>query len=82
MASGSEILEKIVPNISRVTFLHRRPGHARITTVVEIAAQKLGLKIQPREVQEASQFQSAYTAMSTERADALVIPRNPYEHAP
>ena len=72
-----EILKEIVPKAARVAFLYR-PGEQDELRELEIAAQKLGLKIQPREVQEASQFQSAYTAMSTERADALVISRNPF----
>jgi ABC-type uncharacterized transport system substrate-binding protein len=72
-----EILKEIVPRAARVAFLYR-PGEQDELRELEIAARTLGLTILAREVQQASQFQSAYAAMAKEHADALVISRNPF----
>ena len=45
---------------------------------MQTAARALGVQLQRLEVLQASQFQSAYTAMTRERADALIISRNPF----
>jgi putative ABC transport system substrate-binding protein len=48
---------------------------------LEVAARVLGLRVQQLEVQQASQFQSAYAAMARERADAVIISRNPFTNS-
>jgi ABC-type uncharacterized transport system substrate-binding protein len=72
-----EILKEIVPKAARIAFLYR-PAEQDELKELEIAARALGLKIQPREVQQTSQFQSSYGAMIKDHADALVISRNPF----
>ena len=72
-----EILKEIVPKAARVAFLYY-PNEQDELRELEIAARALGLKILPSEVQQASQFQSAYAAMTKEHADALIISRNPF----
>jgi ABC-type uncharacterized transport system substrate-binding protein len=72
-----EILKEIVPRALRVAFLHN-PHETDEVRELELAARALKLHLQPHEVREASQFPSAYAAMSKERADALLISRNPF----
>jgi len=75
-----EILKEIVPRAVRVAFLYQ-PHEKDELSELEVAARALGLKIQPSEVQQANQFQSAYAAMARDRADALVISRNPFTNS-
>ena len=75
-----EILKELVPRASRVAFLYQ-PREQDELRELEIAARALGLQIQQREVAQASQFQSAYVAMTRERADALLISRNPFTNS-
>jgi len=72
-----EILKEIVPRVSRVAFLHN-PTERDEVMALEVAGGALGLHVQGHEVEQPSQFQSAYAAMTKERADALVISRNPF----
>ena len=75
-----EILKEIVPHALRVAFLHN-PHEQDELRDLEIAARALGLRVQPHEMDQASQFQSAYAAMSRERTGALVISRNPFTNS-
>jgi len=75
-----EVLKEIVPRASRVAFLHN-PHEQDELRELEIAARALGLRVQPHEVDQASRFQSAYAAMSRERANALLISRNPFTNS-
>ena len=71
-----ELLKEVVPQASRVAFLYQ-PYEEDELKETQIAAEALGVKIQRLEVQQPNQFQSAYAAMIKERADALLISRNP-----
>ncbi len=75
-----EILKEIVPRASRVAFLHN-PHETDEVRELELAARALKLQLQPHEVREASQFPSAYAAIGKERADALLISRNPFTNS-
>jgi putative ABC transport system substrate-binding protein len=75
-----ELLKEIVPRASRVAFLYQ-PHEKDELRELEIAARALGLRVQQLEVKQASQFQSAYGAMTRERADALIISRNPFTNS-
>jgi len=75
-----EILKEIVPRASRVAFLYL-PHEQDELRALEAAARALGLQVQQHEVREASQFPSAYAAMSKERADALLISSNPFANS-
>lgn len=72
-----EVLKEIVPRASKVAFLYR-PSEQDELKALQIAARALGLQIQPHEVREASDFTTAYAAMTKERAHALIISRNPF----
>jgi putative ABC transport system substrate-binding protein len=75
-----EILKEIVPRALRVAVLHN-PHETDEVRELELAARALKLQLQPHEVREADQFPSAYAAMSKERADALLISRNPFTNS-
>jgi putative tryptophan/tyrosine transport system substrate-binding protein len=75
-----ELLKNIIPRASRVAFLYQ-PHEKDELRELQIAARALGLQVQQLEVQQASQFPSAYATMTRERADALVISRNPFTNS-
>jgi putative ABC transport system substrate-binding protein len=70
-----ELLKEVVPRAARVAFLYQ-PYEEDELREIQIAARALGVQIQRLEVQQASQFQSAYAAMTKERADVLIISRS------
>jgi len=72
-----ELLKEIVPRASTVAFLYR-PREQDELKELQIAGRSLGLRIQQHEVREAGQFTIAYAAMTSERADALLISSNPF----
>ena len=60
--------------MARVAVLyHGGPGGAEELKETQTAAQGLGIQVQAGKVQDPSQFQTAYAAMSRERANALII---------
>jgi putative ABC transport system substrate-binding protein len=72
------LLKEALPKISRVTALwHPHAFGARTTSAMlketEAAAQALGLQIQLVVVQGPDEFDGAFSTMTKERADALVI---------
>jgi len=75
-----ELLKEIVPRVSQVAFLYL-PHEEDELKELEAAARALGLKIQHHKVGHADQFQSAYTAMAREHADALLISSNPFTNS-
>jgi putative tryptophan/tyrosine transport system substrate-binding protein len=52
---------------------HPNPADEKEVRQTEIAAQRLGLKLQSLQVRSADEFQFAYSAMSKEHASALII---------
>jgi putative ABC transport system substrate-binding protein len=70
-----ELLKEIIPHASRVAVLYQAYEEDEVKEI-EIAARPLGVQIQRTEVQQPSQFQSAYAAMTRERASALIISRS------
>jgi len=74
-----ELLKEAAPKISRVAYLWNpmNPANAAYLTVLRGVAQKLGVKLQPKEVREASGFDSAFAAMNAERAQGLVVAIDP-----
>jgi putative tryptophan/tyrosine transport system substrate-binding protein len=72
-----ELLTELVPRASRVAFLYQ-PHEKDELRELQIAARTLGLQVQQLEVQQASQFRTAYATMSREHADALLISSNPF----
>ena len=74
-AKRLELLKETFPKLFRVSVLyHGGPGGDQDELrETQAAAQALGVQIQSLQVQDPSQFQSAYAAMTRERADALII---------
>ena len=74
-AKRLQLLREIFPKVSRVAVIyHGGPGgDQEELRETQTAAKTLGMQIQPLHVLEPNQFQSAYTAMTKERAQALII---------
>ena len=70
-----QLLRETLPKVSRVAVLyHGGPGGDQDELrEIQTAAKTLGVQIQPLQVLEADQFQRAYTAMTKDRAQALII---------
>ena len=67
-----ELLREIVPNLSRVAFLFRPTGR-QFVEETQIAARRLGVRVQPVVVEDPQQLQSAFAAVLRERAEALIV---------
>jgi ABC-type uncharacterized transport system substrate-binding protein len=75
-----ELLKEAVPNVSRVAALTEglsgqqdSRGAARLMNEVQAAAQALAMKLQVLEVRSRSELESAFAAMTKERAGALLV---------
>ncbi len=66
-----ELFKEAFPQISRVAVLHD-PGLPQSLKETQTAGQFLGLNVQPLEVRNATDVESAFSAMKRERADAVV----------
>ena len=73
-----ELLKEAFPRLSRVAVLHdpRQPGQDFKQT--QTAGQSLGLRLQTLEVRESTDVESAFSAMTRERADALITLPHPF----
>jgi putative ABC transport system substrate-binding protein len=70
-----ELLKETVPKVSRVAVLWNPANPAHTTEErkeTEAAAQALGVQLQSVEVRSASDFDDAFSAMTNERAQALL----------
>jgi putative ABC transport system substrate-binding protein len=67
-----ELLKETLPRITRVAVLRdpRQPPESFEETL--LAAQLLGLKVQSFEIRDATDVESAFSAMSRDRAEALI----------
>ena len=74
-AKRLQLLRETLPKVSRVAVLyHGGPGgDQEELRETQTTAKSLGVQIQPLQVLEPDQFQRAYTAMTKERAQALII---------
>jgi len=74
-AKWLQFLKEALPKVSRVAVLyHGGPGgDQEELRETQTAAKKLVIQIHPLHVLEPDQFQSAYAAMTKERAQALII---------
>ena len=70
-----ELLKEVVPKISRVAVLWNpdNPGGVPQLRQVEAAARALRVRLQPLEARSPQELDSAFAAMTRERAGALVI---------
>jgi putative ABC transport system substrate-binding protein len=70
-----ELLREIFPKLARVAFLAHGgdPAHRIFVREAEEAASHLGVHVQPVVVRSAADYESAFAAMKSEKADALII---------
>jgi putative tryptophan/tyrosine transport system substrate-binding protein len=69
-----ELLKEVLPGASRVVVLwDPAPGSLLEVRETETAARALGVNLQLHQIQSPNDFESAYSAMSRERANALII---------
>jgi len=70
-----QLLKEIVPSLSRVAFLWNpdNASHPAQLAELQVAAQTLGMKLFPVAVRSSDEFDGAFTAMTTERADAFFM---------
>ncbi len=74
-----ELLKEVVPKVSRVALL-RHPGNpasALYLREAEAAARTLGVRLQTLEARSPQEIDSAFAAMTRERAGALLISPDP-----
>ena len=74
-----ELLKEAIPKLSRVAVFWNptTPGSAEGLKEIEVAAQSLGLKLQPLEVRSPNDFDGAFQAATRGRAGALMILGDP-----
>ena len=70
-----DLLKEAVPKISRVAVLLRleSPSHVLVLKEMEVAARSLRVQLQPLGVRTPDEFDSAFSAMTRARADALIV---------
>jgi putative ABC transport system substrate-binding protein len=70
-----EVLKQVVPRLSRVAVLWNpaNPAHKQALKQSEVAAKALELRLHAVDAQDSSEFGSAFSAMSSERAQALIL---------
>ncbi len=75
-----ELLKEAIPGVSRVGCLWNpaQAGMAQEFGEAKVAAQTLGLELQSLEVRDPNQFESAFEAANSERADALIVIADPF----
>jgi putative ABC transport system substrate-binding protein len=70
-----QLLKEVVPKVSRVAFLRHpaNPASAANLREAEAAARVLGVRLQTLEARNPQEIDTAFAAMTRERADALLI---------
>jgi len=74
-AKQLQLLKEVVPKVSRVAFLRNpdNPSSAAWSREAEAAARGLGVRLQTLEARNPQEIDSAFAAMTRERAGALLI---------
>jgi len=74
-----ELLREVMPKSSRISILLNRtnPASAGYLTVLQGAAQKLGIKLQLQDVRDSGQFDGAFATMVAERTQGIVVVVDP-----
>jgi ABC-type uncharacterized transport system substrate-binding protein len=75
VAKQLEMLKEVVPRLSRVAALGNpaNPGTGPQMREAMIAAQALGIQLQPLEARSTAQLESAFAAMSRQQVDAVIV---------
>jgi len=70
-----QLLKEAVPNLARVAVLwdSTEPGRRQLVKEAEVAAPTLGLQVQTLEARNSRDVGSAFTAMTRERAGAVLV---------
>jgi putative ABC transport system substrate-binding protein len=70
-----QLLKEVVPKVSRVALLMNpaNPSSARFLREAEAAAQALGVRLHTLEARNPQEIDSAFAALTSERAGALLI---------
>lgn len=70
-----ELLREVRPKVSRVALLGNptNPNHGPQVRHAQDAARALGIRLQPLEVRDLDGITRAFAAISTERADAVIV---------
>lgn len=70
-----ELLKEVRPSVSRVALLGNpaNPNHGPQMRHAQDAARALGIRLQPLEARDLSGITRAFTVISTERADAVIV---------
>jgi putative tryptophan/tyrosine transport system substrate-binding protein len=74
-----ELLREAMPTVSQVAILWHpaNPANVAYMKALQVSAQRLGVMLQPQGVQDPSQLESAFAAMATARAQALIVLTDP-----
>jgi putative tryptophan/tyrosine transport system substrate-binding protein len=74
-----QLLKELIPSLSRVAFLWNpnNASHPAQLAELKIAVQTLGMTLLPVAARSADEFDSAFAAMTTERADAFLMTADP-----
>jgi putative ABC transport system substrate-binding protein len=75
-----EMLLSIVPKLSRVAVLVNPSNPAHTTTLknVQVAAQRISVKVLPAEAQTPQEIENAFSRMAREKAGALIVTRDEF----
>jgi ABC-type uncharacterized transport system substrate-binding protein len=75
-----ELLKDIVPKLSRVAIFGNstEPGNAQALKEMEHAAEALAVQLQHLDVQDSKNIEAAFQSASKQRANALIVLRNPF----
>ncbi|HEV2054551.1 MAG TPA: ABC transporter substrate-binding protein [Methylomirabilota bacterium] len=78
-AKELELLKEVLPGLSRVAVLSNptAPMHATFLKELEVAARTLRVRLQPIEVRTPKDIESAFAAITKERAEALILVDDP-----
>lgn len=70
-----ELMKEVLPRLSRVAILWNpaHPVHPQLLKEGKVAAQALGVQLQPLEARVPGDFEAAFSAMAKGRAEALLV---------
>jgi putative ABC transport system substrate-binding protein len=68
-----ELLREVLPGVSRVAFLFSPKSGRQFVEETHVAAQRLGVRIQPVGVGDPQELEGAFAAVLRERAGALIV---------
>jgi putative ABC transport system substrate-binding protein len=79
-AKRLQLFREVMTKASRIAVLWHppTPWHKSMLKAVEGAAQPLGLQLVPMAVEQASEFERTFAAMTKERVDAIFVADNPF----